>query len=75
MMRVITAACVVILGIASMVLVPPAGGADLPKTSTGKDGAPMGLIPSGEFLMGTSLSQRDGGRDEYPERRIFLDAF
>jgi len=43
--------------------------------STGKDGAPMALIPAGEFIMGTSLSVRDGGRDEYPERRILLDAF
>jgi formylglycine-generating enzyme required for sulfatase activity len=53
----------------------PATGADLSKTLTGKDGAPMVLIPAGEFLMGTSLSNRDGGRDEYPERRIFLDSF
>jgi formylglycine-generating enzyme required for sulfatase activity len=50
-------------------------GADLPQTATGKDGAPLRLIPGGEFLMGTSLSTRDGARDEYPERRIFLNAF
>ena len=49
--------------------------ADLPQTVTGKDGAPLKRIPAGEFLMGTSISKRDGGRDEYPERRIFLDAF
>src|SRR5437660_12229441 len=41
----------------------------------GKDGAPMVLIPAGDFLMGTPISNRDGGRDEYPQRRIFLDAF
>ena len=41
----------------------------------GKDDAPMVLIPAGGFLMGTPISNRDGGRDEYPQRRIFLDAF
>jgi len=54
---------------------PSADPSELPKTFTGKDGAPMMLIPAGEFLMGTALSNRDGGRDEYPERRIYLDAF
>ena len=44
-------------------------------TVMGKDGAPMVLIPAGEFLMGTPISNRDGGRDEYPQRRIVLDAF
>src|SRR5437660_11121060 len=48
---------------------------ELPPTVTGKDGAPMSLIRAGEFLMGTALSNRDGGRDEYPARRIYLDAF
>ena len=52
-----------------------AANADFPQTATGKDGAPLKLIPAGEFLMGTSLSNRDGGRDEYPERQIFLNAF
>ena len=49
--------------------------ADLLKTMTGTDGAPLSVILAGEFLMGTSISNRDAGRDEYPERRIFLDAF
>ena len=35
----------------------------------------MVLIPAGDFLMGTPLSNRDGGRDEYPQRLISLDAF
>ena len=66
-----------VLVLSGLTLIAPqlAGGADLPKTATGRDGAPLNLIPAGEFLMGTSISNRDGGRDEYPERRIFLDAF
>lgn len=63
--------------ISSVVLsVPPvAAPGEPPKTLTGKDGAVLTLIPAGEFLMGTSISNRDGGRDEYPDRRIFLNAF
>ena len=40
---------------------------------TGKDGAPMVLIPAGEFWMGSP----DGGgkKDEHPRHRVFLDAF
>ena len=66
---------VVVLSGLTLIAPQLAGGADLPKTATGRDGAPLNLIPAGEFLMGTSISNRDGGRDEYPERRIFLDAF
>src|SRR5712691_3719520 len=59
-----------------VLIVPPvAAPGEPPKTLTGKDGAVLTLIPAGEFLMGTSISNRDGGRNEYPERRIFLDAF
>ncbi|BFU95903.1 MAG: hypothetical protein NTNFB02_26250 [Nitrospira sp.] len=38
---------------------------------TGKDGAPMVLIPEGEFLMGSN----DGDADENPERRVNVNAF
>ena len=67
--------CTLLLG--GLILAAPlvADPSELPPTVTGKDGAPMSLIPAGEFLMGTVLSNRDGGRDEYPERRIYLDAF
>src|SRR5438128_12304829 len=67
--------CSLLLG--GLILAAPlvADPSELPPTVTGKDGAPMMLIPAGEFLMGTALSNRDGGRDEYPERRIYLDAF
>jgi len=66
---------VLVLSGVSMMTPEFVAGADLPQTETGKDGAPLRLIPGGEFLMGTSLSHRDGARDEYPERRIFLNAF
>jgi formylglycine-generating enzyme required for sulfatase activity len=63
--------------VGSLILAAPpvANPGELSPTVTGKDGAPMRLIPAGEFLMGTAISHRDGGRDEYPERRIYLDAF
>ena len=69
-MRISGFAVIVFLGLLSGATAP-AG--DL--TRMGKDGAPMVLIPAGEFLMGTPLSNRDGGRDEYPQRRLYLDAF
>lgn len=66
---------VLIISVASVMTPAFALSAELPQPVMGKDGAPLKLIPAGEFLMGTSISNRDGGRDEYPERRIFLDAF
>jgi len=36
-----------------------------------KDGAPMVLIPAGEFTMGTHY----GNRDEKPVHKVYLDAF
>ncbi|MBI5410522.1 MAG: SUMF1/EgtB/PvdO family nonheme iron enzyme [Nitrospirae bacterium] len=38
---------------------------------TGKDGAPMVLVPAGEFTMGSD----DGDADEKPERRVTLNTF
>lgn len=43
--------------------------------SVGKDGAPMVVIPSGEFPMGVPFGDRDGGRDEYPRHDVFVDTF
>ena len=40
---------------------------------TGKDGAPMVLIPAGEFWMGSP--DGEGDNDEYPRHRVYLDAF
>jgi formylglycine-generating enzyme len=42
---------------------------------TGKDGAPMVLVPAGPFPMGVPPGDRDGGRDEYPRHEVFVDAF
>ncbi len=42
---------------------------------TGKDGAPMVLIPAGPFPMGVPEGARDGGRDEYPLHEVYLDPY
>ena len=39
----------------------------------GKDGAPMALIPAGEFWMGSP--DGEGEKDEHPRHRVYLDAF
>jgi len=44
---------------------------EIPKRITGKDGAPMVLIPAGEFQMGSD----DGEDDEKPVHTVYLDAF
>ena len=45
--------------------------ANLPREIIGKDGAPMVLIPAGEFRMGSN----HGHRDERPVHTVYLDAF
>jgi formylglycine-generating enzyme len=42
-----------------------------PAAITGKDGAPMVLVPAGEFIMGSE----QGDDDEQPVHRVFLDSF
>ncbi|MEC4681146.1 MAG: SUMF1/EgtB/PvdO family nonheme iron enzyme [Nitrospirota bacterium] len=44
-------------------------------TLTGKDGAPMALIPEGPFPMGVPKAARDGGVDERPNHEVFVDSF
>jgi formylglycine-generating enzyme len=43
------------------------------KTITGKDGAPMALVPAGNFWMGSPDS--GGDNDEHPRHRVVLSAF
>jgi hypothetical protein len=45
----------------------------LDREITGKDGAPMVLIPAGEFSMGSP--DGEGGEDEQPRHQAYLDAF
>ena len=49
----------------------PASMPQPPAQLTGKDGAPMVLIPAGEFTMGSEK----GDDDEQPMHRVFLDNF
>ena len=42
-----------------------------PAEIAGKDGAPMVLVPAGEFIMGSDK----GDEDEAPIHRVYLDAF
>ena len=44
-------------------------------TLTGKDGAPMVLIPTGEFMMGSQKDDKMASEDEQPVHPVYLDAF
>ncbi len=46
---------------------------ELPATITGQDGAPMLLIPAGEFLMGSPKGE--GLSDERPQHQVRIGAF
>jgi formylglycine-generating enzyme required for sulfatase activity len=43
--------------------------------STGKDGAPMVLIPAGEFMMGSRDGDESGQDNERPAHPVYLDSF
>ncbi|MCD6507419.1 SUMF1/EgtB/PvdO family nonheme iron enzyme [Candidatus Poribacteria bacterium] len=49
------------------------GGTAPPKEIVGRDGAPMVLIPAGEFEMGDPFNEGDS--DERPVHTVYLDAF
>jgi sulfatase modifying factor 1 len=46
---------------------------EIPNEIIGKDGAPMVLIPAGEFQMGDSF--KEGQDNELPVHTVYLDAF
>ncbi|MFH2068604.1 MAG: formylglycine-generating enzyme family protein [Candidatus Omnitrophota bacterium] len=48
--------------------------ADRQEEITGKNGAPMVLVPAGEFLMGSTSGDADL-RWEHPQHKVFLDAY
>jgi len=50
---------------------PPAAPGQTGREITGRDGAPMLLVPAGEFMMGSN----SGDADEKPAHRVSLDAF
>lgn len=52
--------------VSRMMVTPP-----LPEEVTGPDGAPMVLVPAGEFIMGSDK----GDDDEKPVHRVHLDSF
>jgi formylglycine-generating enzyme required for sulfatase activity len=66
-------ACFVLLILLAGVAAPWPASGDLPKELAGKDGAPMVLVPAGEFWMG--LSEEEGLDDEQPRHKVYLDAF
>jgi sulfatase modifying factor 1 len=74
-MRVRKVVCTATLVVLSTAFSPSAGGADLPKAIIDKNGAPLVLIPAGPFPMGVPKGDRDGGRDEYPNHEVWLDAY
>lgn len=64
--------CVAIMLMAVMVVAWVAGPAQAQQQKiTGKDGAPMVLVPAGEFTMGSN----DGSDDEKPVHQVYLDAY
>jgi formylglycine-generating enzyme required for sulfatase activity len=47
----------------------------IPNATSGKDGAPMVLVPAGEFTMGALDDDKAAEKDERPAHQVYLDAF
>jgi formylglycine-generating enzyme required for sulfatase activity len=45
------------------------------RTITGKDGAPMVLVPAGEFTMGSRSEDGSAEQDEQPAHSVYLDDY
>jgi len=48
---------------------------DRARQITGKDGAPMVLIPAGEFIIGSRDDDKSADNDERPAHSVYLDGF
>lgn len=71
----------------SVSVIPPAADATVLRESlqvtriphnheiTGRDGAPMVLVPAGEFTMGSWQDDKMAEKDEWPAHRVYLDAY
>jgi formylglycine-generating enzyme len=55
------------------VITPPRRRIEPSSEIIGKDGAPMMLVPSGEFVMGSPKGE--GSDDEHPQHKVYLDAY
>jgi formylglycine-generating enzyme len=55
------------------VITPPRRRIEPPSEITGKDGAAMVLVPSGEFMMGSPKGEGNG--DEHPQHKVYLKAY
>lgn len=67
--RIVMIACIV----GMMAAYATAGKKDLVKKKSGKIPKDMVLISAGEFVMGSP--EGEGGSDEHPRHRVYLDAF
>ena len=54
---------------------PPVPTEKRPTKITGKDGAPMVLVPAGEFTMGAGENDKVASDDERPAHQVYLDAY
>jgi formylglycine-generating enzyme required for sulfatase activity len=61
---------IVIVFVSLVALALPGSGQAQQQEITGKDGAPMMLVPAGEFTMGSNE-----GADEQPVHRVSLDTY
>ena len=54
---------------------PIASPKSLSARMTDSKGIEMALVPAGEFLMGSTSSDKQAGKDEMPQHKVFLDDY